>query len=65
MGKPRDWIVAAGVFIVVVFGARGAMTGRDIPDGIKGLALVIIVGGMAADPIKTTVNAVLGKPEDK
>ena len=65
MGKPRDWIVGAGVFIVLIFGGRGAMTGKDIPDGIKALAMAIIVAGMAAEPINTTITALVKKQEDK
>ena len=66
MGRPKDWIVASGVFLVVVFGGRGAATGQDIPDGIKALALAIIVAGMAADPINAGVAKLFNvKPEDK
>lgn len=63
--KPRNIILGAGILLMVAFGGRAWVTDKDIPGNVQALLLVIITGGLAADPITEAAKRLGSSPAKK
>jgi len=65
MKEARNWIIGSATALFLVFGGKAALTGEDIPEGMRGLIMVVFGAGLGLEPAAAAAQKLLGRKKEE